>query len=392
MLVIGAGFGGLYAARSLAHHGVHVTLVDRRGFQTFQPLLYQVATGLLPRDVVAYPIHEMDRARAVTADITDINLGEQYASADDGSRYPFDYLIVAPGAGVNFFGVPGAQQFAHPLYTVDDALSIKHALQRLAQTESSIRIAVVGAGPTGVELTGALRDVIDYVLPHTFPKLGKHSIDVHLIDHASAPLAHFSVESQRVATQVLKSAGVHLRLGTQVTEVTADGVVLDSAESLAADLVVWAGGLRIQLPQMRPAPALDSAGRLIIDDTLRLPGLAHTYAIGDAAATTSAPLPQLGSVAKQQGLHAAKSIRRQIHGKEPQAFRYRDLGEMAMIRHGHAVVEMGSHHHEITGAVAFTMWLGLHAALLPDNGDRLDAVHAWIEENLTGRSTFLVDG
>ncbi len=391
VLVVGAGFGGLYAARSLARHRASVTLVDKRGYQTFQPLLYQVATGLLPRDVVEYPIHEVHGVESITATVDHIDLVASQARFADGVSRSFDYLVLATGASVNFFGTPGAAEHALPLYTADDALAIKAALQRAGQADQDLHIVVIGAGPTGVEVTGAIRDVVDYVLPHTFPAMARHQVHLHLVDHAKAPLSHFSAESQADATRVLTEAGVILHMGTTVTEVRGDGVVLEDGSHLAAEVVIWAGGLTVNAPTTSPAPATDSAGRITIDATLRMSGHDHVYAIGDAAATAVDPLPQLGSVAKQQGLHVAHSIRRQIRGKEPKAFTYRDLGEMAMIRHDHAVVEAGPRHHEVTGLAAFTMWLGLHAALLPDNGDRLAAVEAWAHENLTGRSQFLAD-
>ncbi len=391
VLVVGAGFGGLYAARSLAHHHVGVTLVERRGYQTFQPLLYQVATGLLPRNIVEYPIHDVHGVEAIADTVDHIGLDASEVTLADGSTRGFDYLVLATGARVNFFDTPGAAEHALPLYTADDALAIKAALQRAGQADQDLHIVVIGAGPTGVEVTGAIRDVVDYVLPHTFPTMARHQVHLHLVDHAKSPLSHFSAESQADATRVLTDAGVVLHLGTTVTEVLADGVTLDDGSQLAAALVIWAGGLTVNAPPMSPAPTTDSSGRITIDDTLRVIGHDRVYAIGDAAANAVDPLPQLGSVAKQQGLHVAHNIRRQLKGGEPEPFAYRDLGEMAMIRHDHAVVEAGPRHHEVTGLAAFTMWLGLHAALLPDNGDRLAAVEAWAHENLTGRSRFLTD-
>lgn len=391
VLVVGAGFGGLYAARSLARHGVSVTLIDKRGYQTFQPLLYQVATGLLPRDVVEYPIHEVHGVESIAAAVDHIDLATSQATFADGTSRSFDYLVLATGASVNFFGTPGASEHALPLYTADDALAIKAALQRAGQADQDLHIVVIGAGPTGVEVTGAIRDVVDYVLPRTFPTMARHQVHLHLIDHANSPLSHFSAESQADATRVLTEAGVVLHMGTKVTEVRDDGVVLEDGSHLAAEVIIWAGGLQVNAPTISPTLTTDSDGRITIDRTLRVSGHDRVYAIGDAAATAADPLPQLGSVAKQQGLHVAQSIRRQLRGQAPKPFSYRDLGEMAMIRHDHAVVEAGPRHHEVTGLAAFTMWLGLHAALLPDNGDRLAAVEAWAHENLTGRSKFLTD-
>ncbi len=392
VLVVGAGFAGLYAARELARHEVRTTLVDRNGFQTFQPLLYQVATATLPSRAVEYPIGEAHGVTSITGEVASIDLVGQRATMSCDTSIEYDYLVLATGAAVNFFDVPGAAEHALPLYTAANAAAIKQRLITLVDRAKSFSVAVIGSGPTGVEITGAICDVIHLAIPRSRPTFPADSVAIHLIDHATTPLSHFDERSQARARDVLEAAGVTMRMGTRVTAVAPTGLTLDSGTQLAADIVIWAGGLTATAPSLTPAPSTGAGGRITIDDTLRIAGHANVYCLGDTAADSKAPLPQLGSVAKQQGLHAAKNIRRQIRDEEPQDFAYRDLGEMAMIRHDQAVVEMGAQHHQVSGPTAYAMWLGLHAALLPDNGDRLHVIHDWIHEQISGKPEFLAEG
>ncbi len=389
VLVVGGGFAGLYAAKTAAHRGLSVTLVDAQGHQTFQPLLYQVASGLLPVDVVDYPLHEVPGVRAVQGRVSAADLEGRSVTLEDGSTLRGDSLILATGASVNFYDVPGAREHALPLYRDTDALAIKARLLDLIAAKAAFDVVVVGAGATGIEITGALGDVVRTVLPRTYPDFSGESVTIHVVDHASAPLAHMSTASQAYAQRVLEQAGVVFHLGSNVARVDEGSVTLDGGASMRADMVIWAAGVRARPPVMSPDPAAGSDGRVAIDSTLRIPGHPRVFCIGDCAADPAHPLPQLGSVAKQQGIHVGHSLGRMRHGHEPKPFSYRDLGTMAMLRHDRAVVEAGRHHHQIDGVAAYAMWLGLHAALLPDDHDRVEAVHAWIDEATTKRSRFL---
>ena len=391
VLVIGGGFGGLYAARTAAKHGLRVTLIDAQGHQTFQPLLYQVATGQLPVDVVDYPLRLQRGVESITDSVDSIDLGARSVTTHGGDTFSATSLVVATGARVNFLDVPGAAEHSLPLYTDTDALAIKHRIQHLVEARAPVDIVVVGAGATGVEITGALGDLIHTVLPRTYEHFSGETTTIHVVDHAPAPLAHMSAASQAYAQKVLTDAGVVFHLGQSVAEVRGDGVALASGAHLTAGMVIWAGGLTVATPRIDPAPTTIHGGRVTVDDTLRIPGYDNVYCVGDCSADARSPLPQLGSVAKQQGIHAAHSITRQGKGHEPKPFHYRDLGVMAMLRHYAAAVEAGPHHTEITGGAAYAMWLGLHAALLPDDHDRVSAVHDWLHESTAGRSTFLVD-
>lgn len=390
VLIVGGGFGGYYAAHALTHHKVPVTLIDTDGYQTFQPMLYQAATGLIDASSLEFHFSRMSEVESVADTVTDIDLETRTVTLSGGTQFTADYLVLATGATVNFYGVEGAAEHALPLYTLPDAHAIKRRLQQMVHTDAGFRIVVIGAGATGVEVTGALSDVIDDVLPRTYPSF-TGGADLHLVDHGSAPLASMSTDSQEFATKTLTEVGVTLHMGRAVTAVSETGVTLDDGSSIDADMVVWAGGLTISGPALSPPPATGHGGRIVIDSDLRIPGHPQVYCIGDAAADAVEPLPQLGSVAKQQGRHVGDSIHRQIADRDPKPFHYRDMGDMAMIRHDAAVVEMGPHHHPVSGRAAFAMWLGLHAYLLPGERNRVDALHDWVHELATGKSKFLAD-
>ena len=390
-VIVGGGFAGLYAATTARKHLPRVVLVDATGFQTFQPLLYQVASGLLPLDVIDYPLEQAHGIEVVRADVDHVDLDAKAVTTSDGRTLAGERLVLATGASVNFFGVTGAQDHALPLYTDVDAANIKRRLQSLVEAETDFDVVVVGAGATGVELAGILREVIRDVLPRTYPEFRGEDVTVHLVDHADAPLAHMSPASQAYARKILDGEGVAFHLGVSVTSVEADGVTLEDGTRIPAGMVVWAGGLSARVPASTPDLATGEGGRVVIDPTLRIPGREDVYCIGDCAADSRDPLPQLGSVAKQQGIHVGRSLHRQKKGHAPEPFAYRDLGTMAMLRHDRAVVEAGPQHHEIEGAPAAAMWLGLHAALLPDEHARVEAVHDWLHEWATKQSSFLRD-
>ncbi len=387
--IVGGGFGGIYAAKGLARHGVDVAIIDTHGSQTFQPMLYQAATGIVALDDIVYPLEDLHGVRAVKDTVASIDLTAKELSLASGSTLTADYLVIATGCSVNFFGVTGAADHAYPLYTADDAKRIWTRGGELFARSEQVPIAVVGAGATGVEITGALLDVADDLLPRSFPGFHREQIELHVIDHASVPLAAMSAKSQSYAQEVLARSGVTFHLGRSVTEVTGTDVGLDDGTRLPSGMTIWAGGLSVRVPQMAPAPRLGPRGRLAIDADLRMPGHDHVYCLGDAAADPQQPLPQLGSFAKQQGIAVAKAIRRQLVGKEPKPFSYQDLGDMAMVRHDAATVEVGKHHHPVDGPVAFAMWLGLHAYLLPGDDHRGEALRSWSKELLTGKSTYL---
>ena len=390
VVVVGGGFAGTYAAKELARHGVEVAIIDTNGYQTFQPMLYQAATGITAVSDIEYPLTDIPKVEAIKDTVTSVDLANSNVTLTSGNTIEADYIVVATGATVNFFGTTGAAEFAFPLYTSDDASRIGQRGKELVESGKNFAVAVIGAGATGVEISGAIIDTLYDLYPRTFPDFKRENVTVHIIDRGAAPLAHMSESSQKYATEVLTKADVNLHLGRGVTEVKQDSVTLDDGTVLAADVTIWAGGLSVHLPSIEPAPEVDSHGRVIIDPDLRIAGRTNAYCIGDVSADRKSPLPQLGSVAKQQGIAVAHAIRRQLKGHEPKPFKYEDMGTMAMIRHDAATVDIGTSTHTVNGPVAFTMWLGLHAYLLPGEEHRIQAVRSWAYEQMTGKSKYLL--
>ncbi len=387
IVIVGGGFGGYYAARELTRRKIPVTLIDSSGYQTFQPLLYQAATGLIDPDNLDFDLADIELVSSIPQTVTSIDLENQVVTLADGQQVVSDYLVLATGAAVNFFGTPGAADHSFPLYTGADAKAIKAKLREIGMNRSDdIKVVVVGGGATGVEITGAILDVFTRVLPRTFPDSGEWTVDLHIVDLGDALLASMSEEGQDFAAETLTKAGVTLHLGKRVVEVTEDGVNLEDGTSLPSHITIWAGGLTPNAPELQPAPEQGHGGRFVVQPNMTLPNYENIYCVGDMAIVPDDVLPQLGSVAKQQGLFVGKSIKQQRDGKESAEFSYRDMGDMAMVRCRAAVVEIGRNHHVVTGIAAFTMRLGLHAYLLPGDRNRFETVRNWLHTLSTGKS------
>ena len=387
IVIVGGGFGGYYAARELTRRKIPVTLIDSTGYQTFQPLLYQAATGLIDPDNLDFDLADIELVSSIPQTAKSIDLESRVVTLADGQEVVSDYLVLATGASVNFFGITGAAEHSYPLYTGADAKAIKSKLREIGMSKTEdIKVVVVGGGATGVEITGAILDVFTRVLPRTFPDSGEWQVDLHIVDLGDALLASMSEEGQDFAAKTLTKAGVTLHLGKRVVEVTEAGVDLEDGTSLPSDITIWAGGLSPTAPDLNPAPERGHGDRFVVTPNLRLPEHENIYCVGDMSVVPDDVLPQLGSVAKQQGLFVGKAIKEQRDGKDITDFSYRDMGDMAMVRCRAAVVEIGPSHHVVTGIPAFTMWLGLHAYLLPGDRNRFETVRNWLHTLSTGRS------
>lgn len=408
VLVVGGGFAGVGCAKELAKHDVAVTLLDRHNYHQFQPLLYQAATGELSIGDIARPLRGIftnDHGVEVKmVDVVGVDPASRTVRTADGESLTADYLVIASGSVPNFFDTAGAAEHAFPLYTAVDAESLRSRLFQVFEDadadpsridDGALNVVVVGGGPTGVETAGAVADLVNDVMPRRYHDLDVHRARIYLIDHGEVLLAAFSDKAHAYAAKRLQHLGVKLLLGTGVTEVAHDRVVLTDGSEIKTRTVVWGGGIRTDGLDGFDQLDRGRAGRLTALPDLTVARYPKVYAIGDVASIPDpegAELPQLGSVALQAGRWAAKNIVADMNGNERTPFRYHDKGIMAMIGRGAAVAEMGPHHHELHGRVAFAAWLGVHAWLMSGVRNRIDAFVAWAWDFLgSSRGTSIIN-
>jgi NADH:ubiquinone reductase (H+-translocating) len=392
VLVLGGGMAGVACAQELGRAGVHVRLVDRADYNQFQPLLYQVATSQLPAEDVARPLRtifaDLPTVEVLTQHVESAKLAERSLVLDDGRVLTAAYVVVAAGSRPSFFGIPGAAEHAFPLYSVADAERLRLHYRGILETRTSaeevkpgeLDVVVVGAGPTGVEVSGAIAELQTALRAH-----GRLSDDgsVHLLDRSEVVLGAFSDKAQTYAHGKLEHAGVQSRLGVVVAGVHTDRVELEDGTAIPTRTVIWAGGESGAAVAQTAGPSTGRGHRIDVRPDLSVEGYPGVYAIGDVAnvpagSKPDAPtLPQLGSVAQQSGRWAAQNILHQMHGEPTEPFRYKDKGIMAMVGRNAAVAEIGKHRHEVDGPVAFAAWLGVHAMLLSGVHSRTDAFLSW---------------
>lgn len=390
ILILGGGMAGVTCAQTLADELVDVTLVDRNNYHQFQPLLYQVATSQLPAEDVARPhrtiFEDRPSVEVVTADVVAADLAERSVTLADRRTLVGSHLVLAAGARPKFFGVPGAAEHSFPLYSVADAERLRRHLQGLLRDavgrrdggeDARLNVVVVGGGPTGVEVTGALADLMAAL--RGSGRLA-HTGQIAIIDRGHALLGAFSPPSQEYARAKLVDAGAEVKLGVSVTAVHADAVELDDGTTIPTRTVVWGGGESAAPIAQSVGATVGRGGRLDVRPDFTIDGYPGTYAVGDVANVTSGggdPLPQLGSVAQQSGRWAAQNILRELRDEPTTPFSYNDKGIMAMIGRNAAVAEIGRRRHEVEGPVAFAAWLGVHAMLLSGVHSRIDAFVTW---------------
>jgi NADH dehydrogenase len=401
VVIVGGGFGGLRCAMELApHENIRITLIDRNNYQQFHPLLYQVAASILSPGNAAFALRDMlrsfDNVDVQMDEVTSIDPEQRIVHTGGGNIFSGDFLVLATGSRVNFFGVPGAEQFALPLYSLIDAEKLRSSILKSFEAADRntadhspglLNFVVVGGGPTGVEMAGTLSDMLQTVLQKEFRHVDASRAQVFLIEQSPTVLGAFSPASQSYAAMALKQHGVELRLGVAVKEITVNEVILADGSRIASRMVIWAAGVKAEAIPMKPEPKLRPNGRLEVNPDLSLPGFDDAYAIGDLANAFDAdgrPLPQLAAVAQQAGLHCAKNILSSISGEPVTPFVYSDRGILAMIGRNSAIAELGKHHHELVGLVAFAAWLGVHVALLTVTRAKLEAIVEWSWEYFTG--------
>ncbi len=415
VVIIGGGFGGLYCAQSLRKAPVHVTLIDRRNFHLFQPLLYQVATGGLSPANIAAPLRAVlerhPNIAVLMAEVCGFDLaGRRVLLGDDSVTY--DSLIVATGSETSYFGHDEWEPTAPGLKTIEEATNIRHRVLAAFETAERQRDAdevrrqltfvVIGGGPTGVEMAGAVAEMARHTLRGEFRRIDPADARIFLIEGGDRLLNAFPPTLSARAQTQLEQLGVVVCLKTLATDVRADGVTIrcgEETEEIAAATLIWAAGVQASPLGKVLADAAgiqpDQQGRVPVGPDLSLPGHAEVFVIGDLALSRpspdAAPLPGLAPVAMQEGHYVAKLIRRRLRGGTLPPFRYRDRGTMATIGRARAVAVVGR--LRFSGMLAWLMWLFIHLAFIVEFENRLLIFFQWAWNYFTwNRSARLITG
>src|SRR6266849_7566150 len=390
VVIVGAGFGGLLAARTLARYPVQITLIDRQNFHTFQPLLYQVATAGLSPGEIAAPIRWIMRSRrnveVLMSEVQDFDLSRRVVKLPDG-EIPYDYLIVASGASHAYFGHDEWEPLAPGLKTIEDALEIRRRVllafelaERQASSEKEqvqLNFVVVGGGPTGVELAGTLAEIARRALTNEFRTIDPRKTRIVLLEGGPRILPAYPEDLSRSAEEQLKRLGVEVHTSAMVTGIEPAAVLMGKTR-LPAAVILWAAGVAASPLGKKLGAPVDRAGRVLVNSDLSIPGHPEIFVIGDLAALkdeSGKMLPGVAPVAMQEGTATGHNIGRELRGEQRQNFHYVDKGSLATIGRAAAVAQFGKIH--ISGFLAWLAWLFIHIFFLIGFRNRLIVMVQW---------------
>jgi NADH dehydrogenase len=379
IVIIGGGFGGIELAKAMRRNDVQIVLLDKHNYHTFQPLLYQVATAGLEPDSIAFPLRKIFKRQSNLTfrmtNVENIDTQTQTIYTNIGTLH-YDYLVLATGSTTNYFGIKSIAENGMPMKNVPEALNLRSLILQnleaaletddLNEREALMSFAIVGGGPTGVEMAGALGELKKHVLPADYPDLDLRQMKIHLIESGAELLGAMSPISSQKALAFLKKFDVNVWLNTAVTDYDGDTVVFKDGRTLPACVLIWSAGVMGNMVQGIPAEAIARGQRIVTDEYSRVKGYTNLFAIGDVAAMISEQnprgYPMVAPVAMQQGQLLAKNLMAIINGKEPKPFKYFDKGVMATIGRNRAVVEsMG---FKTQGFMAWFMWMTVHLLTL----------------------------
>jgi len=412
VVIVGGGFAGLKAAHALAGKTVRVTLIDRRNFNLFQPLLYQVASGLVSQTDVASPLRHLvgqaANVQVLMGEVEDLDV-EQKELIFNNRRYRYDHLILAAGAGSSFFGHDEWRAFATPMKTLEDAAAIRHqvlnALEEAEQTPDPARrkllqsVVVIGGGPTGCELAASLNDLMRHTLERDFKQLDPAQCTVTLVDPGDRVLRAMDPQLSKAAGDHLLHKGVRLLLGGRVKHLQAGRVVVTTTEgeqTLEANTICWTAGVSAsplgKLLAERSGCTVDRGGRVVVEPDFSIPGHPEIRAVGDLCSYThtpdGSPLPGMAGPAVQAGGWVARDLLARLRGQTIQPFRWLDLGSMAVIGPWYAVADLRGLH--FTGLVGWMVWALAHLAFIPDTENRIALFSKWMWQIATRQRTALL--
>lgn len=391
VVVVGAGFGGLWAARALRGEPVDVLILDRDNYHTFLPLLYQVAAAELGPTEIAYPVRSIFRGAANVrfrmAEVVDVDL-ERRRVRTAVEEIPYDHLILAPGSTPDFFGVDGAEEHAFPLRTMRQAIPLRHHIlsrfeaavyeRDAVRRRSLLTFLIVGGGPTGVEYAGALAELVYGPLRNDYPDLDPSDVRIVLVEALERLLPAMPDELGEFARDRLRRRGVDVRTGTMVERVAPDCVELADGSRVASDTVVWTAGVQGDPAAERWGLPVGKGGRVRVEETLQLPGHPEVQVAGDLAYAEDdggRPVPQVAPAAIQEGEHAAANVLRTAHGRPARPFRYDDPGMLAVIGRNAGVAQVRG--RTFTGFLAWLLWLIVHIAKLIGFRNRMLVLVNW---------------
>lgn len=407
VVIVGGGFGGLFAAKALAGKPVDVALIDRKNHHTFQPLLYQVATAVLSPGEIASPIrrilHEAKNIKVILGEVIGFDTAASFVNLESGAQVSYDYLIVAGGARHSYFGNDDWATAAPGLKTVEDAVDMRRRILlsfELAEREAyltglqkEINFVVVGGGPTGVELAGAIADIARYALSKDFKAIDTTKARVLLFEGSDRVLGTFASDLSESAKKQLEELGVEVHLNSFVTDIEL-GRVKVGENWIGCDVVLWATGVAASPLGKALGSGVDKAGRVFVQPDLTVPGCENVFVIGDMASIkqeNGEPVPGVSPAAMQMGANAAENILRDIKGEPRRNFRYVDKGTMATIGRSKAIADLRGWH--FTGFIAWSMWLFLHVFFLIGFRNRFAVMFEWFWAYLTReRSARLITG
>lgn len=379
VVIIGGGFGGVKVAQGLKDTEAEVLLLDKNNYHTFQPLLYQVATGTLEADSVSFPLRKIfvgqKNFRFRNAEVSGIHPEKNTIDTTIG-EIPYDYLVIATGSDTNYFGNKEIEKNAKPMKSTTEALNLKSSMlhnieEALLKTtkeerEPYLNFVFVGAGPTGVELAGAVAEIKNKVLPREYPELPKEEFNIYLVDFMPRVLPPLSEQASKKAQEALEAMGVQVLTGVKVEAYNGEELSFEGGKVIKSKNVIWSAGVAGAIPNGLAKDSIVRGNRAQTDEINRVKGYNNIFAIGDAAAIITEDLPRghpmLASVAQQQGKQLGKNLTHLIKGQTTEPFKYFDKGSMAVIGKNKAVVDAGP--LKFSGFFAWTAWMGVHLFLL----------------------------